>query len=468
MKLSVIICTSGRPESLKQVRTSLQQQSFKDLEIVIVKESPLVKARDLGWRRAKGEIVAWIDDDVVADKNWAENLVKIFTDNSDVGGVSGPTLVPENLLKNRLVFWWYGKKNLAAKLWVKLILDSQPLAIGKITKIGWWSPGSNFKECLKLKGLHNVDYLEACNMSLRRKLVERVGGFDLGYKGTSEWCELDLAMKVKQLGYRLVWSSQVKVEHHVSRSGAFIKRKNWGERIKNYLKFRKKWFRQRRTSPLILKFLLMNFYFQIDWWVIKLAKQYDKKGKKLLDVGAGECRYKQYWQQLNYQSQDIKQNTNKTIDYVGEITKVPAKFDYILCIQVLEHLKQPEAAFREFKRLLKPRGKVFLTTNFIYQIHMAPDDYWRFTEYGLKYLGESVGFKVEKLAVQGGIFQALAYLLITLPLRIGLEKWLWSYWLYIIVFSPVIMIINLIAVGLDRFIKTKSLAINYGVVYRKI
>lgn len=240
MKLSVVICTSGRPESLKKALQSLDKQVFKDFEILIMRESPLVKARDLGWRKAKGEIVSWIDDDVILDKDWARNLVKIFEENPGVGGVSGPTIVPESLLKNRLVFWWYGKKNRLARLWVKLVLDNQPLAVGKITKIGWWSPGSNFKQCLKLLGLQDVDYLEACNMSLRRELVRRAGGFDLGYKGTSEWCELDLAMKVKQLGYRLVWSREVKVEHCVSRSGVFIKRKNWRERIRNYLRFRKK------------------------------------------------------------------------------------------------------------------------------------------------------------------------------------------------------------------------------------
>lgn len=241
MKLSVVICSSGRPESLKKALQSLKQQSFKDWEILIMRESPLVKARDLGWRKAKGEVVAWIDDDVILPKDWAKNLVEIFAENPEVGGVSGPTLVPENLLKNRLVFWWYGKESWWAKLWVKLVLDSKPFTVGKITKIGWWSPGSNFKSCLKLKGLQEVDYLEACNMSLRREVVKKAGGFDLKYKGTSEWCELDLAMRVKKLGYGLVWSKDVKVEHHVSRSGVFIKRKNWWERINNYLYFRKKW-----------------------------------------------------------------------------------------------------------------------------------------------------------------------------------------------------------------------------------
>ena len=240
MKLSVIICTSGRPQELKNCLQSLKQQSFKSFETLIVKETPLVKARDLGWRRAKGEIVAWIDDDVVVDKDWAKNLVDIFTKNKQVGGVSGPTIIPEELLKNRLVFWWYGKKNFWAKLWVKLVLDNQPFRVGKITRIGWWSPGSNFSACLKLKDLVEVDYLEACNMSLRRELVAKAGGFDLGFKGTSEWCELDLALKVKKLGYKLGWSRAVRVEHRVSRSGVFKARRHWGERISNYLRFRKK------------------------------------------------------------------------------------------------------------------------------------------------------------------------------------------------------------------------------------
>jgi len=243
MKLSVIICTSGRSESLKKCLQSLKRQSFKDFEIIQVKEKGLAKARDLGWRRAKGEVVSWIDDDVVVSKNWAKELVKIFKENKDVGGVSGPTIVPEKLLKNRLIFWWYkpeGKlKQLSAKLWVRILLKGDPYVVGRIYKTGMWSPGSNFKESLsKTEGsVLSVDYLEACNMSLRRNLVKKVGGIDLGYKGTSEWCEVDLAMRVKELGYRLVFSSKVKVEHHVSKGGAFINRRNIGERLRNFIKF---------------------------------------------------------------------------------------------------------------------------------------------------------------------------------------------------------------------------------------
>lgn len=216
----------------------------------------------------------------------------------------------------------------------------------------------------------------------------------------------------------------------------------------------------------LLKFLMMNFYWRIDRFVEKVAKKYDRSGRKLLDIGAGTCKYRQLFTKLQYSSQDIEQNATNTIDFVGDWKKIEtSSYDYILCTQVLEHLPDPHQAFREFKRILKPSGKLFLTTNFIYQIHMEPRDYFRFTEYGLKRLGEANGFKVEKLERQGGIFQTLAYLINTLPLRMGLEKSPWSYWFYIVMFSPVIVITNLIAVGLDTAIKSNSLVINYGVVY---
>jgi len=240
MKLSVVICSGGRPDELKRCLLSLKKQSFKDLETLIIKTKGLARAREEGWRQAKGEIVSFINDDVVLNKDWAKNLVKIFDKDKMIGGVSGPTLVPEDLLKNRAVFWWHDRQDWLARLWVKLMLDNRPFQVGKITKIGWWTPGSNFKDCLKIKGLIGVDYLEACNMSLRRGLIAKAGGFDQNFTGTSEWCEVDLVMRIKQLCYRLVWNRGVKVEHRVSCSGVFANRKNWLERIKNYLYFRKK------------------------------------------------------------------------------------------------------------------------------------------------------------------------------------------------------------------------------------
>jgi SAM-dependent methyltransferase len=222
----------------------------------------------------------------------------------------------------------------------------------------------------------------------------------------------------------------------------------------------------------IVKFLMMNFYYQIDGFVIDIAKKYDQKGKKLLDVGAGTSPYEKYFKKLDYLAQDVKQNENQTIDYVGEIEAglkevKSSSFDYILCTQVLEHLREPQKVFEEFKRLLRPGGRLFLTTNFVYQIHMEPNDYFRFTEYGLRYLGEKNGFEIEHLKAQGGIFQVFSYLITTLPLRLGLDQNRVGYWLYLLLCSPMIVAINLMAVGLDNLDRKKRLTVNYEVIYKK-
>ena len=224
---------------------------------------------------------------------------------------------------------------------------------------------------------------------------------------------------------------------------------------------------------LAIKFLMMSFYYQIDRFVIKVAKEYDRKGKKLLDVGSGIGPYRKYFKKLKYLSQDVEQNQEGSIDYVADLNQglgkiKTASFDYVLCTQVLEHLKEPSKVFKEFERILKPGGRLFLTTNFIYQIHMEPNDYFRFTKHGLEYLGKSNGFRVEHLKAQGGIFSVLAYVLVTLPIRLGLEKVGWGYYAYLVIFSPLIMAVNLMAYGLDWLDREKRLVINYEVIYSKL
>jgi len=288
-QLSIVICTYNRPKELLRCLKSLEQQTFKDFEVVIIDgnkernyetkklrnlkikrfvytEKELSKVRDLGWRKAQGEIVSWIDDDVVAAKNWAENIVKIFDQNPQIGGVTGPTIVPENFLRNRDIFWFYQRRGflkILANFWNQFFLEGKMYQPGKLLKSGAWSPGSNFKECLKIKGFKEVDYLEACNMSLRRELVKNVNGFDFKYKGVAEWSELDLAIRVKNLGYRLVFSPKVKTAHFISQAGVFPRRDFAKLRMENFFKF---YFRHifKPKPNYIFKFLaylcFLNFY----------------------------------------------------------------------------------------------------------------------------------------------------------------------------------------------------------------
>jgi SAM-dependent methyltransferase len=63
-----------------------------------------------------------------------------------------------------------------------------------------------------------------------------------------------------------------------------------------------------------------------------------------------------------------------------------ASFDVILCTEVLEHIPEPQSAIDEMFRVLAPGGRLVLTTRFLFPIHDAPHDYFRFTKYGLRYL----------------------------------------------------------------------------------
>lgn len=73
----------------------------------------------------------------------------------------------------------------------------------------------------------------------------------------------------------------------------------------------------------------------------------------------------------------------------ADVTKTPIKsksIDCILCTEVLEHLKDPQACVDEIYRLLHNDGLAFVSTPFFYPVHADPYDFQRFTEDGLRHL----------------------------------------------------------------------------------
>lgn len=65
---------------------------------------------------------------------------------------------------------------------------------------------------------------------------------------------------------------------------------------------------------------------------------------------------------------------------------VDGAFDVVLCTEVLEHLPEPQRAIDEMYRVLRAGGTLLLTTRFLFPIHDAPHDYFRYTKYGLRHL----------------------------------------------------------------------------------
>lgn len=110
-----------------------------------------------------------------------------------------------------------------------------------------------------------------------------------------------------------------------------------------------------------------------------------KTKDRVLEIGAKNRPYKDLFP--NALVTDIE--TGKNIDQIVDAHKLPFKnnsFSVILCTEVLEHCYDPDRVLSEFYRVLKPKGKLILTTRFIFPIHDSPNDYFRFTKYGLKLL----------------------------------------------------------------------------------
>jgi SAM-dependent methyltransferase len=129
---------------------------------------------------------------------------------------------------------------------------------------------------------------------------------------------------------------------------------------------------------------------------------------KTLDIGSSWSPYEKYFP--NRTSSDIEPRDG--VDIVADAHDLPIsdnEFDVILCTEVLEHLHTPEKAISEMLRVLKPGGKLILTTRFMFPMHDVPHDYFRYTEYGMKHLFRE--WNIIELVPETKNFETLAVLI---------------------------------------------------------
>ena len=79
-----------------------------------------------------------------------------------------------------------------------------------------------------------------------------------------------------------------------------------------------------------------------------------------------------------------------------------ARYDTVVCHQVLEHLPEPERALAEIQRVLKRGGTLIMSAPHLSLPHELPHDYFRYTPQGIRVLLERAGFAEADIQVYGG------------------------------------------------------------------
>ncbi|MBE0699129.1 MAG: glycosyltransferase [Anaerolineaceae bacterium] len=216
MKISIVIPTYNRVESLKRVVSALYAQTsypVDEFELIVVSDGstdgtidylrqltppfPLVPiqqknqgpaaARNTGVGAARGEIILFLDDDVVPAPQLISEHYRLFCEHGDGIVVLGPMITPADTVLSPWVDW---EQNMLVK---------QYEAMSR----GDWEPtGRQFY---------------TGNSSVYRRHLLAQGGFDSSFKRAED---VELAFRLEKQGLRFYFNPQAVGYHYAQRSFA--------------------------------------------------------------------------------------------------------------------------------------------------------------------------------------------------------------------------------------------------------
>ncbi len=196
MKFSIIIPCREKTKYLEECVKKIKEMGYSDYEIIIVpdkkikmkntkilplKDGPAEK-RDYAAKKAKGEILAFIDDDAYPDKDWLKNSLKYFKKGYEI--IGGPGINPPN-------------DNFMQKIGGYII--SSLMAGGFRAR---------YK---KLRKNFEVDDWPSANLLIKKKVFKEVEGFKSKYYPGED---MRLCFKIKNKGYKILYAHDVIVYHH--------------------------------------------------------------------------------------------------------------------------------------------------------------------------------------------------------------------------------------------------------------
>lgn len=136
---------------------------------------------------------------------------------------------------------------------------------------------------------------------------------------------------------------------------------------------------------------------------------------RVLDAGAGEGQYAHYFGRHRYCAVDLAVGDAawdySRLDLLGDLAALPlreAAFAGAINIVTLEHVKEPGQVLKEIARTLEPGGRLLLVVPHEWEVHQHPQDFYRYTCFGVRYLLERAGFEEIRIQPVGGYFRLLA------------------------------------------------------------
>jgi glycosyltransferase involved in cell wall biosynthesis len=238
--LTVAICTKDRPDNLARCLKSLLKLQKPDsgdshhFEILVIDNAPtdertqelvlsfpdvryvrepkpgLNFARNLALHKATSEILAFIDDDVVVDRQWLNGLMEAWAENPDAAAFTGLILPYELSTEAQVLFERRGGFR----------RGFQKIRYGQV------SPDDYFDLYPCGTGVFGV----GCNMAFRREILFKIGGFDEALDTGAPLPgggDHDIFYQVIRAGHTLVYEPRYLVFHQHRREYAKLRHQYW-------------------------------------------------------------------------------------------------------------------------------------------------------------------------------------------------------------------------------------------------
>jgi O-antigen biosynthesis protein len=230
--VTVAVCTRDRTAQLAGCLEALVRLDYPALDLLVIDNAPrdpatagLVRARypqvryvceprpGLNWARnraiaeARGEIIAYTDDDVVVDRGWVRALAGVFAEEAEVMAVTGLVVPLELETEAQLLFEQYG-------------------GFGRGFERKWYRADGESGERAATRHGGTGKFGTGANMAFRRSLFERIGGFDPALDVgtvTNGGGDLEMFFRVLQEGHTLVYEPSALVRHRHRRDYAQLR-----------------------------------------------------------------------------------------------------------------------------------------------------------------------------------------------------------------------------------------------------